>query len=199
MRLLRLTTLLVALLVLFGPSAVRAEEQGHALLGKPAPEITGDFALNGRPASLKDLKGKVVVLDFWAVWCGYCYDTFPHLREWHKEHQDKGLEVIGLTSYYQQVDFNHQTGRGQRIEEAMSKDQEQMMLRRLANHHQLGYRIQAADSEVWGTITQKYAIGGFPTVVVIDRQGVVQLVAVGSGQDNARMVREKIKELLDKQ
>ena len=139
----------------------------------------------------------MVVLDFWAVWCGYCYDTFPHLREWHKEHQEKGLEVIGLTSYYQQVSFNKETGRGIRTGESMTRDQEQFMLKRLAGHHKLDYRIQAAGSSEWDSITQNYKIAGYPTVIVIDRQGVVQLVKTGGGQDAARAVEDKIKQLLE--
>ena len=60
-----------------------------------------------------------------------------------------------------------------RIPETMNKDQEQFMLKRLASHHKLDYRIQAAGSRDWENITQNYKIGGYPTVIVIDRKGVV--------------------------
>lgn len=199
LRSLRLSILVVALSVLTALSNLHADTESDSLVGKPAPEINGDFALNGTLASMRDLKGKVVVLDFWAVWCGYCYDTFPHLREWHRDLNGKGLEVIGLTSYYQQVTFNKETGRGMRIPETMNKDQEQFMLKRLASHHKLDYRIQAAGSHDWENITQNYKIGGYPTVIVIDRKGVVQMVKTGSGQENARAVELKIKELLEQQ
>jgi len=56
--------------------------------------------VNGKPLTDKDLKGKVVLLDFWAVWCGPCIATFPHLRDWHEKYSDKGLVIIGYTSYY---------------------------------------------------------------------------------------------------
>src|SRR2546425_993526 len=60
-----------------------------ALLGKPAPDFEADFALNGKPVKLADLKGKVVLLDFWAVWCVPCVSAFPHLRDWNAEYKDK--------------------------------------------------------------------------------------------------------------
>src|SRR5262249_41467442 len=66
----------------------------HKLLGKPAPEVTGVFGLNGETKKLSDLKGKVVLLDYWAVWCGPCIATFPHLRDWTKEYGKEGLEIV---------------------------------------------------------------------------------------------------------
>src|SRR5213082_98709 len=104
--------------------AAAAEEKAdpHAdLIGKPAPEIPGDFALNGKPTKLADLKGKVVLLDFWAVWCGPCVATFPHLREWNKEYKDKGLEVLGVTSYYEQFGFDKDAGKNTRLKEKLTK------------------------------------------------------------------------------
>jgi thiol-disulfide isomerase/thioredoxin len=40
------------------------------------------------------------LVDFWAVWCGPCIATFPHLREWHEKYADKGLVIVGVTKYY---------------------------------------------------------------------------------------------------
>ncbi|HEV2705866.1 MAG TPA: TlpA disulfide reductase family protein [Pyrinomonadaceae bacterium] len=58
-------------------------------------EIQG---VDGKPFRLADYKGKVVVLDLWATWCGPCRAEIPHLNEIQKQYQSRGLEVVGLTN-----------------------------------------------------------------------------------------------------
>ena len=63
---------------------------------KPA----GDFKLldlNGKPKTLADYKGKVIIVDFWATWCGPCKASIPHLIELQKEYGTQGLEVVGIS------------------------------------------------------------------------------------------------------
>ena len=76
--------------------AVIAEEK-HALIGKDAPEIKADGWLNSKGVTLKDLKGKVAVVEFWATWCPPCRKSIPHLAELHKKHKGDGLVIIGLS------------------------------------------------------------------------------------------------------
>src|SRR5690606_22775376 len=52
--------------------------------------------LNGRAVSLQDYRGKVVMIDFWAMWCGPCIRSLPHLKELHQEFSGKGFEVLGI-------------------------------------------------------------------------------------------------------
>ncbi len=199
MRPLRLTALLVALLALIGFARLGAQEEGHVLVGKPAPEIAGAFAVNGKPVKLADLKGKVVLLDFWAVWCPPCIATFPHLRQLHKEFKDKGVEIVGLTLY------NGDHGRGYLFDEttgqldrthAMTNQQEQELLKAFAAFHRLTHQLQAMSGLEWEKIGAAYGVAGIPQLVVLDKKGVVHMVKVGSGEQNARAIAEKIKELI---
>ena len=61
-----------------------------------APDATL-YALDGKPFTLTSLRGKVVLLDFWASWCAPCRKSFPFLDELQKTHANAGLQVVGLT------------------------------------------------------------------------------------------------------
>ena len=76
-------------------SSTRQESVG--LDWEPERPLAVKNWVNGTQLTDADRKGKVVLLDFWAVWCGPCIATFPHLREWNEKYADKGLVVIGLT------------------------------------------------------------------------------------------------------
>jgi thiol-disulfide isomerase/thioredoxin len=67
------------------------------LIGRPAPELVGIKAWkNGGPVKLADLRGKVVLLDFWGYWCGPCNGAMPELMKLHDQFKDKGLVVVAV-------------------------------------------------------------------------------------------------------
>jgi thiol-disulfide isomerase/thioredoxin len=198
-RCLRLACALAALALLLGTGA-RAEEKKDdpfaALIGKPAPEITPEFSLNGKAVKLADLKGKVVLVDFWAVWCGPCVGAFPHLIELNKEYKDKGLEILGVTTYYETVGFDKEKGTTKRLEDKMTKDEEHEMLKEFAAHHKLDYRLMTLNKDERKRVYDEYKVKGIPQVVLIDRKGNVRMIKVGNTEENAKAVAEMVKELI---
>jgi cytochrome c biogenesis protein CcmG/thiol:disulfide interchange protein DsbE len=74
-----------------------ADAQAQPLKGKPAPQFTLQD-LNGKKVSLADYKGKAVLLNFWATWCGPCKVEIPWLIKLRDQYKDQGFEVLGIES-----------------------------------------------------------------------------------------------------
>jgi cytochrome c biogenesis protein CcmG/thiol:disulfide interchange protein DsbE len=68
-----------------------------SLVGKAAPEIDAGYWLNTTPLTLAALRGKVVVIEFWATWCVPCKDAIPHLVALQQKYGPQGLVILGMT------------------------------------------------------------------------------------------------------
>ena len=107
------------------------------LIGKDAAPLQVETWVNGSPLTDADLKGKVVLLDFWAVWCGPCIATFPHLKEWNEKYADKGLVMIGLTRYYNYT-------WDEKADRATPRHRRSHSRRRAGNAHQVRREVRTA-------------------------------------------------------
>jgi thiol-disulfide isomerase/thioredoxin len=128
------------------------------LLGRPAPELQGivDWK-NGEPVRLADLRGKVVVLDFWGHWCGPCLRALPALTALHDEFADRGLVVIAV--------HDKSVKSIAELDERLAKVRQRQWFGR-----DLPFLV-ALDGD--GATTAAFGITTFPTSLLIDRDGNV--------------------------
>lgn len=141
----------------------------NATEGKPAPAFEAK-TLEGETIRLSDLLGKVVLLDFWATWCGPCRIEMPGIKALYEQHKDSGFTVVGI-----------------------SGDKEEGQLRDFIREQGIAWKQVFEPTPEKGTVHYTYGVFKYPTSLLIDRKGTIRMVDA-RGAALADAVAELVKE-----
>lgn len=139
--------------------------------GQPAPDFQARSVIGDQPVALHALRGKVVLVDFWASWCAPCNAAMPQLEALSKEFPADRFVVVGVN-----VDA--------KVEDA----------RRAIERRGVSYP-NASDPE--GKLPKRFGLETMPTSYLIDRDGVVRVVHRGFRKGDLEKLRGQIRKLLD--
>ncbi len=156
--------------IVFNAAPGGATARKNALLNKPAPSFSMTSLQNER-VDLGALRGRVVLLNFWATWCGPCQVEMPRFVEWQERYKSEGLSVLGV-----------------------SMDDDSDPVRSFLRKRKLNYPIVMGDEKLglaYGGVL------GLPITYLIDRQGIIR--ARYQGETNLDVVEKAVRRLLQVQ
>ena len=156
-----------------------SEEQSPAeqLTGQPFP-LADLIDLNGTAVQESELRGKPLLVDFFATWCGPCKRASPMLQKLHDTYSPRGLVVIGASTGEGDED-----NRGAEVRNKVT---------RYAEEHRLTYLVTYGNDEWSG----RCGVNGFPTFFFVGADGIVRDVLIGYGDGMQSLFEEKIEVLL---
>ena len=166
--------LLGAILMIAGVLTNLPPAEGRT--GSPAPEISNEIWLNSEPLRLADLRGKVVMVEFWTFGCWNCRNIEPYVKAWHKKYAPQGLVVIAIHS--PEFQYEHDVNR----------------VKEYIRDNKLSYAVPIDnDFTTWRKFKNRY----WPTLYLIDKRGNIQYIKIGEGayerteQEIQRLLAEK--------
>lgn len=160
----------IALMVLLVSSSCTKEKK-QAIEGDEAPDFTLSD-INGSDVRMSDLRGKVVLIEFWATWCPPCRESIPAMNEIYKRYNEKGLVILGIS-----VD------KGQNVAED---------LRAFVREYSILYPV-LIDSK---NINNLYGVYSIPTTFLIDKDRKVILKNIGFSPELEDKLSKEIERLL---
>ncbi len=128
--------------------------------GLQAPEIISPAWINSEPLKMEELRGKVVMVEFWTFGCWNCRNIEPYVKEWHKKYEKDGLVVIAVHS----PEFDY--------------EKEIEKVKKYVKENSISYAVPI-DNEFrnWRQYRNRY----WPTLYVIDKKGTIQYTRIGEG------------------
>lgn len=165
-------------------SRYEAELTSARLIGGSSPELIAARWLDSNGMKLTELRGKVALLDFWAMWCSACIAAYPHYRDYQAKYAARGLEVIGVTRFYGRSD----------AEDNLSREQELKSLQSFKTKYKMTWPFAVAKLDDV-TNDDRYGVAAMPTVVLIDRRGNIRHIKRGTG--DYKKLAKQIEKLLN--
>jgi thiol-disulfide isomerase/thioredoxin len=151
-----------------GPLALKYKARPDKL-GRPL--VISGVTVQGKSFTSESLKGKVLIVDFWATWCGPCREALPELAQFYEENKAKGLEVIGVSCDSRKPDL---------VE--FLKENTNVTWPQL---------FGPSGSTGWHALAAKFQVSSVPTMYIIDREGILRAI------ENGRFPKAKIEALLE--
>ncbi|HEX9154072.1 MAG TPA: redoxin domain-containing protein [Nitrospira sp.] len=148
----------------------------NAGVGMKAPEISNETWLNSAPLHVSDLKGKVVMVEFWTFGCYNCRNVEPYVKQWHQKYAGQGFVVIGVHS----PEFFH--------------EREIERVRSYIKEHDIRFAVPIDnDFSTWNKYNNRY----WPAIYLIDKQGVIRHIRIGEGgyQETEQLIRNLLAEV----
>ncbi len=157
-----------SMFILVPPAGIEVENYSAFLLnGTPAPEWNLSDS-DGNMVSLEELRGNVVVIDFWATWCGPCLVVMPDIQSLHEKYADQPVMIFGVNVWE-------------------SGDPVAFMLE---NAYTYGLLLEG------DAVAEEYKVSGIPTLYVIDQEGNIAFAEVGASSELGLKLTEVIDSLL---
>ena len=155
------------------------------LIGTTAPPLEAKYWLNSPALNVNRLRGKILIIDFFAPWCGPCRAVIPHLVKLHDKYKTKDIIIIGYTRLYGTYRDDI------RKVENVSPDEEVKLIDEFLKRFKIKYPVAVATDK---TVFEAYGVRGIPTIFIIDKDGKIYDFKVGSG--NEKVMEDKVKKLL---